>query len=346
MATPVGDGVSIALLEASALALPASKLLVAPALLLPLWLPLASGDCEGLTVRNPLLDTQALPLAVPNPGDGEEVPLLQGEGDIVIVSAADAEGDAVLETVSSELGEAVLLPICEGEAVVEAVPVLLPPSGLIVGVPNKLALPPLLREAASDGEPRDGEGCAEAPLPSGDAVAGIDGEAVAEDPASGEAVGGPAVPVGEGRADSDGARVVESWPLMVGEGLAPPLREPLTEGAGERLAEGGVEEEGDAGGDAVVSADEGEGCPLSLLASERVAVWEALPLYEGGAMLGDAVGTPDVLAVGDKRAVEELAAEAVATAVTAADGEGGAVVSALKLPPAAPPPLPDAVRLS
>jgi hypothetical protein len=44
--------------------------------------------------------------------------------------------------------------------------------------------------------------------------------------------------------------------------------------------------------------------------------------------------------------VEELAAEAVAAAVTAVDGEGGAVVRALKLPPAAPPLLPDAVRLS
>lgn len=63
-------------------------------------------------------------------------------------------------------------------------------------------------------------------------------------------------------------------------------------------------------------------------------------------MLGDAVGNPDALAVGDRRAVEELAAEAVATAVTAADDERVAVARALKLPPAAPPPLPDAVRLS
>ena len=67
-----------------------------------------------------------------------------------------------------------------------------------------------LREAASDGEPRDGEGCAEAPLPCGDAVAGIDGGAVAEDPAPGEAVGGSALPVGEGRAEGDVKMVVES----------------------------------------------------------------------------------------------------------------------------------------
>lgn len=210
MATPVGEGVSIALPEAPALELPASKLLVAPALLLPPWLPLASGDCEGLTVRKPLLDTQALPLAVPNPSDGEEESLLHGEGDVEIVGAVDAEGDAVLDTVSSELGDAVLLPICEGEVVDDAVPELLPPSGLIVGVPMTLALPLPLREAASDGEPRDGEGCAEAPLPCGDAVAGIDGGAVAEDPAPGEAVGGSALPVGEGRAEGDVKMVVES----------------------------------------------------------------------------------------------------------------------------------------
>ena len=214
VATPVGEGESIALPDAPALTLPPSKLLVTPALLLPPRLPLASGDREELTVRKPLLDIQALLLAVPNPGDGEEVPLLQAEGDTAAVGVVDAEGDAVLDTVGSALGDTVPLPNCEGEVAGDEVPELLAPSGLIEGLPDTLELSQLLREAAPDGEPsKEAEGFAEKLL-SGDTVAPWEGAADTL-PAPRLAVGGSIVPVGEETVDKEGVRLIEEDPLAV-----------------------------------------------------------------------------------------------------------------------------------
>jgi len=268
--------------------------------------------------------------------------LLQAEGEASSESVAEAEGEAVLRPVGGGLGDAALLSAVVAEGVGDrAAVLLLAPPWLAVGLPDTLALAQLLPKAVSDSETRgEGEGCLEA-LCSGDAESDIDGKIDAVPPPR-EAVCGSAVPVGEGRVETDGATLVEGRALAAEEELAPLLRVPLAVSAGGRLAVGGGEKDGVAGGVAEKRAGLGEGDPLSLPAAVRVAEEKVLPLKEGGASLGDVVGLNDALAQGDPRVEDETAPVAVTTAVTAVEGVAGAVARALALPP----PLRDAARLS
>lgn len=339
----LGEGACVVVPEAPTLLLPASGDPVPAPLLLPQRLALPNGDRVGFVLRVPLRDPLAQELALPGPCEKDGVVLLQAEGEASCESVAEAEGEAVLQPVGgAALGDAAPLDalVAEGVGDAAAVPLLAPP-WLAVGLPDALALAQLLPKAVGDSDARgEGEGCPEA-LRSGDAVSAKDGEADGV-PAPGEAVCGSAVPVGEGRADTDGATLVEGWALAAGEALAPLLRVPLAVGVEGRLAVGVGEKDGEADGDAERSAGLGEGGPLSLGAAVRVAEATVLPLKEGGASLGDAVAPMEALAQGDPRAEGETAPVAVTAAVAAAEGVAGAVARALALPS----PLRDAERLS